>query len=165
MLKKIWPSLIISLLALTTITACSNGHYAASHFNHQAMEQSAAESYAANHQSLLRSSDKQVVYFSYDNNQIAEAFRARLNKIAHTIKQTKAQIRLEGNTDERGSREYNVALGWRRAKAVEHVLQAAGIEPDQIEVISYGKEKPAQLGHNEQAWSKNRRVEMNISIH
>ena len=67
-------------------------------------------------------------------------------------------ITLEGHTDERGSREYNLALGERRAQAVKQQMTLLGVNPDQIHVTSYGEERPAVQGHNEYAWSRNRRV-------
>ena len=69
-------------------------------------------------------------------------------------------IRLEGHADERGTREYNLALGERRANAVRAYLVAQGASRSQIEVISYGEEKPANSGHNESSWAENRRVEI-----
>ena len=69
-------------------------------------------------------------------------------------------VRLEGHADERGTREYNLALGERRAKAVANYLAIQGVPRPQIEVISYGEEKPAALGQGESAWAQNRRVEL-----
>jgi peptidoglycan-associated lipoprotein len=69
-------------------------------------------------------------------------------------------VRLEGHTDERGSREYNIALGDRRAQSVRRVLLFQGASSDQVETVSYGEEEPAVSGHDEAAWSKNRRVEL-----
>lgn len=69
-----------------------------------------------------------------------------------------AHVRVEGHTDERGSREYNVALGERRAKAVKSVLAAEGVSDHQISVVSYGSEKPADMGHTEDAYQLNRRA-------
>jgi peptidoglycan-associated lipoprotein len=68
-----------------------------------------------------------------------------------------ARVRIEGHTDERGSREYNVALGERRAKAIANLLMLKGVPQEQISVVSYGKEKPATSGHDESTWSQNRR--------
>ncbi len=71
------------------------------------------------------------------------------------------RVVLEGHCDERGTREYNLALGERRANAVRDYLVAQGVSRGQIETVSYGEERPAVVGHDEDAWSKNRRVEMN----
>ena len=73
-----------------------------------------------------------------------------------------AHVLLEGNTDERGSREYNIALGERRANAVIDIFRLAGVKPQQIRVVSYGQEKPAAMGHNEESWRLNRRVELSF---
>jgi peptidoglycan-associated lipoprotein len=70
------------------------------------------------------------------------------------------RIRLEGHTDERGSREYNIGLGERRALSVRRYLLLQGVSSDQLTTVSYGEERPAVLGSNEQAWAQNRRVEL-----
>ena len=72
----------------------------------------------------------------------------------------KAKITLQGNCDERGSREYNLALGSRRAEAVKSVMTVSGASAEQIEVVSFGKEKPMMAGHDESSWSQNRRVDI-----
>jgi len=69
-------------------------------------------------------------------------------------------IRIQGNTDERGSREYNLALGQRRADSVKKVMTLAGTQDSQIESVSYGEEKPRAAGHNEASWTENRRVDI-----
>lgn len=100
-------------------------------------------------------------YFDFDQAIVKPAGFAELNKHAEALKNDpNLQIRLEGNTDERGTREYNLALGERRANAVKAYLVAQGVSPSQIEVISYGEEKPVALGHNEAAWAQNRRVQI-----
>jgi len=73
-------------------------------------------------------------------------------------------VRLEGHTDERGSREYNIALGDRRAQSVRRVLLFQGASSDQVETVSYGEEQPAVAGHDEEAWSQNRRVELIYTV-
>jgi peptidoglycan-associated lipoprotein len=70
------------------------------------------------------------------------------------------KVTLEGHTDERGSREYNIGLGERRAKAVAEMMKLMGVSADQISTVSYGEERPAALGHDESAWHLNRRVEI-----
>lgn len=98
-------------------------------------------------------------FFGLDSFEVAEpdimSVYAHARKI---ICNQHCRVRVEGHTDERGSREYNVALGERRAKAVANLLMMKGVKPEQISVVSYGKEKPAVLGHNEAAWSQNRRA-------
>ena len=71
-----------------------------------------------------------------------------------------SNIRIEGNCDERGSREYNLALGQRRAEAVKKVMTVLGVQDGRIETISYGEEKPAAMGHDESSWAQNRRADI-----
>ncbi len=98
-------------------------------------------------------------YFGYDLYDISP--EDRLSVYAHAkkmIENPRKIVRIEGHTDERGSREYNVALGERRAKAVANILMMKGVPHHQIHTLSYGKEKPAALGHDESAWKENRRA-------
>ena len=102
-----------------------------------------------------------IFYFDFDQAIVKRSGHAELNKHAMAMKDDRSlKARLEGHADERGTREYNLALGERRANAVKAYLQAQGAMASQIEVISYGEEKPAMAGHSEQAWSQNRRVEI-----
>ncbi|MBP7997581.1 MAG: OmpA family protein, partial [Thiopseudomonas sp.] len=71
-----------------------------------------------------------------------------------------ARVVLEGHADERGTREYNMALGERRAQAVQRYLVLQGVSPAQLEPVSYGEERPVVIGHDDSAWSQNRRVEL-----
>ena len=104
---------------------------------------------------------QRVVYFDFDKTEIKPEFQAIMACHAKYLQdRPMAQVRLEGNTDERGTREYNLGLGERRAGAVSSALQAAGGSAGQINVISYGKEKPTCREHNEDCWGKNRRVEI-----
>lgn len=102
---------------------------------------------------------QRVVYFDFDKSDIKPEFQQIMACHAKYLQdRPTAHIRLEGNTDERGTREYNLGLGERRGNAVSSALQAAGGSASQLEVISYGKEKPVCREHNEDCWSKNRRV-------
>ncbi len=102
-----------------------------------------------------------VVYFAFDSDVVSEEGRQVLKYYAdRLLSQPDIRVRLEGHTDERGSPEYNLALGERRAKAVKEVLVLFGVDPSRIEVISYGEARPAVDGHDEAAWAKNRRVEL-----
>lgn len=101
-----------------------------------------------------------VVYFDYDSFVIKAEARPIIESHARFLqanKQRKAM--LEGHTDERGGREYNLALGQKRAEAVQRALVLMGVSDSQVEAVSYGKEKPAAQGADEAAWAKNRRVE------
>ena len=98
------------------------------------------------------------IYFDFDKYNLSEASRAALVKDANLLrKESSEKIRIEGNCDERGSDEYNLALGEKRAKAAMEYLVTMGIPADHLSLISYGKEKPADPGHDEAAWAKNRR--------
>jgi peptidoglycan-associated lipoprotein len=79
---------------------------------------------------------------------------------AKDLKAQGNRVVLEGHTDERGTREYNMALGERRAAAVQRYLVLQGVSPAQLELVSYGEEKPAVVGSTEEAWAQNRRVEL-----
>jgi len=100
------------------------------------------------------------IYFDFDSANLSKEARATLTKNAELLKHEKTlKVQIEGNCDERGSGEYNLALGEKRAKAAEKYLVTMGVAADRITTISYGKEKPADTGHDEAAWAKNRRDE------
>ncbi len=102
-----------------------------------------------------------VVYFSLDSTEIADADRDVLAAHAALLAANPSvSITLGGHADERGSREYNIGLGDRRAQAVRRLLEFQGAAPDQLRTVSYGEEKPAVMGHDESAWRMNRRVEL-----
>ncbi|ORE86272.1 OmpA/MotB domain-containing protein [Oceanococcus atlanticus] len=102
-----------------------------------------------------------TVYFDYDSSQIRADFLPVLDAHARYLRDNPgARIRLEGHTDERGTREYNIALGERRGEAVRRALLLRGAARAQLLVVSYGEEQPAVLGSGETAWAKNRRVVM-----
>jgi peptidoglycan-associated lipoprotein len=105
-----------------------------------------------------------TVYFDFDKAELSQAARDTLAKNAEVLLKSKpdAKARIEGHCDERGSAEYNLALGERRAKSSLQYLVTLGVQPDRLSTISYGKEKPAVDGHDEAAWAKNRRVEFVI---
>ena len=102
-----------------------------------------------------------IIYFDFDSSDIRDDY---VELVKHHGKylalHADARIRLEGHTDERGSREYNIALADRRAQAVKKLLLFQGASNDQITIISYGEEKPAVLGHDEESWALNRRAEI-----
>lgn len=102
-----------------------------------------------------------VFYFEFDRSVVQQEGFADLEAHARFLaRNPSVSVRLEGHADERGSREYNMALGERRAKAVERLLVVNGAAPNQIESISYGEERPAVIGSHEGAWAQNRRVEL-----
>lgn len=102
-----------------------------------------------------------VVYFDYDSSVIKPEFQSLIEAHARYIKADgKRKVAIEGHTDERGGREYNLALGQRRSEAVRSALKVLGVADNQVEAVSFGKEKPAVQGNTEAAWSKNRRAEI-----
>ena len=109
-------------------------------------------------------SREKSVYFDFDQYSIKDQYRPVVNDNANYLEQHPViHVRIEGNTDERGSREYNLALGNKRALAVAKALETKGVTSGQLETISYGKEKPLTTGHDEMAWSKNRRADIDYT--
>lgn len=106
----------------------------------------------------LSSGSNDTVYFDYDSSKLTKDAINVLNAKASEFKFEEGEIVVEGHADERGTREYNLGLGERRADAVKRYFVSQGIAEGRIEVISYGKERPAVIGHDESAWSKNRRA-------
>lgn len=104
---------------------------------------------------------KRTIYFDFDNSEIkGEGTDIVAAHAKYLAANPTARVRLEGNTDERGSREYNIGLGERRAQAVRRALLLQGASDAQLSTVSYGEERPASAGHDEAAWAKNRRVEI-----
>ena len=102
-----------------------------------------------------------TIYFDYDSSEIRADFNDMLRAHARQLAQNpNMRVRLEGHADERGSREYNIALGERRAQAVRQVLQLQGASSTQLSTVSYGEERPKELGHDDTSWAQNRRVEL-----
>lgn len=102
-----------------------------------------------------------VFYFGFDSSEIQEEDRSSVEAHGdYLAKHPDMTVTLEGHTDERGSREYNLALGERRADAVRSLILLMGASKDQVQVVSYGEERPAVDGHDEEAWRLNRRVEI-----
>jgi peptidoglycan-associated lipoprotein len=100
-----------------------------------------------------------IVYFGLDKFDIQSEFAQMLDAHANFLRSNPSyKVTVEGHADERGTPEYNISLGERRATAVKMYLQGKGVSADQISIVSYGKEKPAVLGHDESAYAKNRRA-------
>lgn len=102
---------------------------------------------------------QRVIYFDFDKSNIRSEFLDALTAHAkYLIAHPDQKMRIEGYTDERGTVEYNIALGDRRAQAVRRFLLFQGVNPDQLTTVSFGEAHPADPGHNEDAWAKNRRA-------
>ncbi len=104
---------------------------------------------------------KRSVYFELDSNVVKDEFKPLVSAHARYLQQNRAaKVTVQGNADERGSREYNIALGQRRADAVGQAMQLLGAQAGQIETVSFGEEKPKATGHDEASWAENRRADI-----
>lgn len=137
----------------------------------EAAEQAAAEEAAKAAQEAAEQARQQseeatkalahIIYFDFDQSTIRAEFREVLNgHAAYLAANPGARIVLEGHADERGTREYNMALGERRGNSVSRYLVVQGVSVDAIEVVSFGEERPVNEGHDEASWAENRRVEI-----
>ena len=104
---------------------------------------------------------KRNVFFEFDSFTVADQFKPIVEAHARYLNANRnAKVTLQGHADERGSREYNIALGQKRADAVKRMMTLLGVQEMQVETVSFGKEKPRNLGHDEAAWAENRRVDI-----
>ena len=104
---------------------------------------------------------KRRVSFAFDSSAVDDEGRRIIEAhAAYLVTNKNIRVVLEGHADERGTREYNLALGERRAQSVERMMKLLGVSADRIKVVSYGEEKPVAMDHNESAWALNRRVEI-----
>jgi peptidoglycan-associated lipoprotein len=105
--------------------------------------------------------ENRVIYFAFDKSDVDPEYLDILNAHGEYLaSNSSVVVRLDGHTDERGSREYNIGLGEQRAQAVRQLLLLQGVSAEQMNTVSYGEERPATLGSEEEAWSLNRRVEL-----
>ena len=101
---------------------------------------------------------KRSIYFDFDSFVVKDEYKPTIEAHARYLQQNRPQrMTIQGNTDERGSREYNIALGQKRADAVKRMMTLLGAQEQQIETVSFGKEKPRTQGHDESSWAENRR--------
>ena len=121
----------------------------------------AAQNAAAAAAAAAAVSAQRVVYFDFDSFSIKDEFKPAIDGHAKLLSSNRTKrIKIEGHTDERGGSEYNLALGQKRAEAVAKSLELLGVADQQVEAVSFGKERPAAVGHDEDAWAKNRRAEL-----
>lgn len=112
----------------------------------------------------MRATMAEIVHFDYDRTEIRADSRAILDRKARILRDVPTlRIRVEGHADDRGSTEYNLALGARRAEAVKSYITAAGIQASRIEIVSYGEDRPLERAPSEAAWSRNRRAEFVVT--
>ncbi|MGL4380587.1 MAG: peptidoglycan-associated lipoprotein Pal [Vibrio sp.] len=167
-LNKVLKGLLIALPVLA-VTACSSSDDAAnsgSQTNNQS-EVSNVDGNALSAQGQLTEQElqqqalrqNQTIYFAFDNATIASDYETMLAAHAtYLVKNPSLKVTVEGHADERGTPEYNIALGERRAQAVAKYLEALGVQTEQIAIVSYGEEKPLMLGQSEEVYAKNRRA-------
>lgn len=142
---------VVPVLALSLLSAC-----ASSPGDQEAKKGSAIRPGFSNDHSDMIIGDR--VFFEMDHADLSDVSRALLDRQVKWLKQyAQTTVTIEGHADERGTREYNFALGERRANAVRNYLVASGINPARIKVVSYGKERPAVSGSTEEIWAQNRR--------
>ncbi len=121
----------------------------------------AAVDLGKSNQDTAMQSANRLVYFDYDSFVIRPEFQSVIESQARFIKASKnRKVAIEGHTDERGGREYNLALGQKRSEAVRKALSLQGVDENQVEAVSFGKEKPAVMGSTEASMEKNRRAEI-----
>ncbi|EAP0778394.1 peptidoglycan-associated lipoprotein Pal [Salmonella enterica] len=165
-LNKVLKGLMIALPVMA-IAACSSNKNASNDGSEGGMLNGAGTGMDANgngnmsseEQARLQLQQNNIVYFDLDKYDIRSDFAAMLDAHANFLRSNPSyKVTVEGHADERGTPEYNISLGERRANAVKMYLQGKGVSADQISIVSYGKEKPAVLGHDEAAYAKNRRA-------
>ena len=102
-----------------------------------------------------------IIYFDYNSSDIQDEFLPIIKHIVNVLQKNPGmKVRLEGHADERGTREYNLALGERRAREVREFILLQGIDENRVDIVSFGEEKPAVMGTGDEAWQQNRRVEL-----
>ncbi|ACV27259.1 peptidoglycan-associated lipoprotein Pal [Kangiella koreensis] len=163
--------LLLALTAALTLAACSTTKPEEEQVDTTAQEDAAAQAEAealarqraaeeAERQRIAALLDNNVIYFDFDDDSIRSEYVEVLEAHAMYIQSSGKSVVLEGHADERGTPEYNLALGERRAKSVAQLMRTYGVSDSNIEVISFGEESPANPAHNESAWQENRRVEI-----
>ncbi|MBR9873276.1 peptidoglycan-associated lipoprotein Pal [Vibrio sp. J1-1] len=168
-LNKVLKGLLIALPVMA-MTACSSSDDAASSTGDATNQSGAVETTVVSpmdqagqltEQELKEQAlrETQTIYFAFDNSTIAGDYEEMLAAhAAYLSKNPSLRVTIEGHADERGTPEYNIALGERRAQAVANYLQALGVQADQISIVSYGEEKPLLLGQSDEVYAKNRRA-------
>ena len=160
LIKAATLSLSLAVLAACSSTPTATGPTAEEIAAQRAADERAAAEAAAQAQQDAWANLASTIYFSFDQATLATDSRDLLDQHAERLIASGDAAVLEGHADERGTREYNIALGERRANSVADYLVLKGVARSQLEVVSYGEERPAVEGSNEFSWAKNRRVEI-----
>lgn len=157
-LKLLGIVLLSTVMAACTSTSGNNGNNGSSNSAGYNGEQ--ASTYYDS-QYGQRGTEDRIIYFDFDSDRLRQESYNVVSAHAKELRSNPSRgVILEGHTDDRGSREYNIGLGERRAKSVANIMKSEGVNPNQIRVVSYGKERPAVGGSDEGAWAQNRRVEI-----
>ena len=162
-MKNKWYLVIILLPVCFVLAACS--HFKSSSKKEGArtygLDATEGFGYEGTTANRLKAPYDQTYYFALNKyDVVANDIESIIVQANYLVSHPSAKVRLEGNCDQRGSREYNIALGWKRAKAVAEILKQHGVRDTQIAMVSYGKEKPIVFGSDESAYRLNRRVDL-----
>jgi peptidoglycan-associated lipoprotein len=155
---------VVAAASLVSLTGCSKKPRAGEGDN-GGYGSDASQSYGANGSdgfkvNAMTAPSDQTYYFGFNDSGMRPEDTKALNIQANYLaSHSSAKVRLEGNTDSRGSREYNIGLGWHRDQTVARAMEQQGVQANQIQMVSYGKESPAVQGNDEHAWALNRRVD------
>ncbi len=164
-------SIIAFLTSILLLSACKQPEATkpvakSAHSPTKSVPMSQAKAYASGQKQVFakamkeKKSGNKTILFGIDNYQVTNTDQPWLEALAEHARHHDLSIRIDGYTCELGGAEYNVALGFKRARAVAELLKSMGVTEDKIILVSYGKEKPVALSHNESAWRQNRRVEI-----
>lgn len=159
-LNKVLKGLML-VLPMLAVAACSSkkGNDKTGTENNVADSNASLSAEQLVHQQMQELQSNNIVYFGFDKYDVTPEYAQLLDQHATFLRSNPSvKITVEGHADEKGTPEYNIALGERRANAVKMYLQSKGVNGEQIAIVSYGKEKPAVLGHDESAYAKNRRA-------
>ena len=162
-INTLLKSLMIAL-PMFTLAACSSTEDSGAGVQDQGMETTGTADQGLSADEQMRQKyealrQENTIYFGFDQDAIENQYAELLQAHANFLREhTNIKVLVEGHTDERGTPEYNIALGERRAKAVAKYLQNLGVDANQLSVVSYGEEKPADPNHTEDAFAKNRRA-------
>lgn len=149
---KIFYKFLISSIFFWILVSCSGTSY------ERTKDASAVSALSSDVYTDKGVNSSTTVLFSYDRFSLSSNSRSEISSLAMIIKENNLNVRIEGHCDERGTREYNLALGERRANSVSEILIINGVSKSKIKTVSYGEEKPINNRSNEKAWSENRRA-------
>lgn len=167
MKSKCIINVVLIFVGLGLLSSCTTRHFGSAHGTEDGVFSQGLgklSSFAGQEQGEVyttRAPHNQIYLFSYDDASLSSKYTQSINaQSKYLVAHPGAKVLLTGHTDERGSREYNIALGERRANAVANLMRMSGVNRSQIRIVSYGKERPVYFGHDEASHKQNRRVEL-----